>query len=171
MHLRFSFFQPLSHFSWDTHSKQSFCLDEEGFLWLSFYSFGPWFNSFDLCRALHALNVISSCILCILHLFVCIVSFFYLTFTFQFCVIKNPKSHKKVKNSKSLIVYVWAHITCEFGLVLLYKWLCAFSSLVCYFYTYIFVGKILTSLCDCCKSIFKLVMNDLSIVMLVLIHE
>ena len=28
-------------FSWDTHSKQSFRLDEEGFLWLSFCSFGP----------------------------------------------------------------------------------------------------------------------------------
>ena len=73
MHLRFSFFQPSSRFSWDTHSKQSFRLDEEGFLWLSFCSFGPWSNSFNLWETLHALNVISSCILCILHLFICIV--------------------------------------------------------------------------------------------------
>ena len=39
--IQFSFFQPSSHFFWDTHSKQSFRLDEEEFLWLSFYSFCP----------------------------------------------------------------------------------------------------------------------------------
>ena len=80
VHLWFSFFQPLSHFSWDTHSKKSFRLDEEGLLWLRFCSFGPWSNSFDLCRTFHALNVISSCILCILHFFLCIVCFFFLSY-------------------------------------------------------------------------------------------
>ena len=74
MHLRFLFFQPSSHFSLDTHAKQLFHLDEEGFLWLRFCFFGPWSNSFDLCRTLHALNVISSCILCFLHFFICNVS-------------------------------------------------------------------------------------------------
>ena len=104
MHLRFSFFQLSSHFSWDTHSKQSFCLDEEGFLWLSFYSFGSWSNSFDLCRTLHALNVISSCILCILHLFVYIVLFFILLLCFSFVWVKNSKPHKKWKIQK-----VWSY--------------------------------------------------------------
>ena len=62
VHLRFSFFQPSSYFSWDTHFKQSFRLDEEEFLWLSFCSFGPWSNSFDLCRTRHALDASLSCI-------------------------------------------------------------------------------------------------------------
>ena len=44
------------------------------------------------------------------------------------------------------------------------------AQLFFFFCTYIFVGKILKSMCDCCKSIFKLVMNDQSIIMLVLIH-
>ena len=46
----------------------------------------------------------------------------------------------------------------------------AFTSLACYICTSIFVEKILKSMCDCCKSIFKLVMNDQSIVLIVLIH-
>ena len=95
MHLRFSFFQPSSYFSWDIHSKQSFCLDEEGFLWLSFCSFGPWSNSFDLCRTLHALNVISSCIFCILHLFICIVFVLILLLCFSFVWVKKKK---KIQN-------------------------------------------------------------------------
>ena len=74
-----------SLFSWDAHSKQLFCLDEEGFLWLSFYSFGPWYNSFDLCRTLYAFDAISSCI----------VFLFYLTFMFYFCVSKKKK---KIQN-------------------------------------------------------------------------
>ena len=65
---------------------------------------------------------------------------------------------------------MFKHISCVFGLVPLYKWLSAFISLACYVCTSIFVGKILTSMYDCCKSIFKLVMNDQSIVMLVQIH-
>ena len=99
MHLRFSFFQPSSHFPWDTHSKQSFRLDEEGFLWLSFCSFGPWSNSFDLCRTIHALNVISSCILCILHLFICIVFLliFLLCFSFVWVKIQNHIKSEKFK--------------------------------------------------------------------------
>ena len=99
MHLWFSFFQPSSHFSWDTHSKQSFRLDKEGFLCLSFCSFGHWSNSFDLCRTLHALNVILSCILCILHFFLCIVSvlILLLCFSFMWVKIQNHIKSKKFK--------------------------------------------------------------------------
>ena len=100
MYLQFSFFQPSSYFSWDTHSKQSFCLDEEGFLWLSFCSFGPWSNSFDLCRTLHALYFISSCILCILHLSICIVLFFILLLYFSFVWVKKIQNHIKSEKFK-----------------------------------------------------------------------
>ena len=100
MHLRFSFFQPSSHFSWDPHSKQSFRLDEEGFQWLSFCSFGPWSNSFDLCRTLHALNVISSCILCILHCFLCIVFVLILLLCFSFVWVKIQNHIKSEKFKK-----------------------------------------------------------------------
>ena len=93
MHLWFSFFQLLSHFSWGTHSKQSFHLDEEKFLWLSFCSFGHWPNSFNLCRTLHALNVISECILCILHFFICITFVLILLLCFSFMWVK-----KKIQN-------------------------------------------------------------------------
>ena len=159
MHLRFSFFQPSSYFSWDTHSKQSFYLDKEGFLWLSFCSFGPWSNSFDLCRTLHALNVISSCIFCILHLFICIVFVLILLLSFSFMWVKIQNHIKSEKSKKFDCICL---STC-----LMWVWPCAFVqmalciySLPCSFCTYIFVGKILTSLCDCCKSIFKLIMND-----------
>ena len=100
MHLRFSFFQPSSHFSWDTHSKQSFCLDEEGFLWLSFCSFSPWFNSFDLSRTLHTLYVISSCILCIMHFFLCIVFVLILLLFFSFVWVKIQNHIKSEKFKK-----------------------------------------------------------------------
>ena len=111
MHLRFSFFQPLSHFSRDTHSKQSFRLDEERFLWLSFCSLGPWFNSFDLCRTLYALIVISSCILYILHLFVCIAFVLILLLCFSFVwKKKNPKPHKKCKILK-VWLYMFEHLS------------------------------------------------------------
>ena len=42
----------------------------------------------------------------------------------------------------------------------------AWLVLIC---TYVFVGEILKSMWDCCKQIFKVVMNDWSIVLLVLI--
>ena len=41
-----------------------------------------------------------------------------------------------MKNSKSLIVYVWAHFTCEFGLVSPYLWHSAFTTLLCYVCTF-----------------------------------
>ena len=163
MYLRFSFFQPSSHFSWDTHSKQSFRLDEEGFLWLRFCSFGPWSNSFDLCRTFHALDASLSCIcaLCIsLYALFWLFLHLILHLCFCFCVCKNPKTHKKWKIQK-VWSYMFEHIP-HMSLALYlctYKWLCAFTSLTCSFCTYIFGGKILTSLCDCCKSIFKLVIN------------
>ena len=100
------------------HTSQTIVrLDEEGFLWLSFCSFGSRSNSFDLCWTLHALIVISSYILYILHLFVCIVfgywSYFY---AFVFVWVKIQK-HIKSEKFKSLIIYVWAHFTYEFGWV------------------------------------------------------
>ena len=119
MHLWFSFFQPSSLFSWDTQSKQLFYLDEEGFLWLSFCSFGLWFNSFNLCRTLHALNVISSCILCILHSFICIAFVFILLLCFSFVWVKNPKPHKKWKIQK-----VWSYIFEHISHVSLALYLC-----------------------------------------------
>ena len=161
MHLRFSFFQPSSHFSWDTHSKQSFRLDEEGFLWLSFCFFGSWSNSFDLCRTFHTLNIISSCILCILYLFVCIVLFFILLLYFSFVWVKNPKPHKKWKKKfkkfdriclSTYHLWVWP---CTF----VQMTLCIYELSLLFLHLYLW-GKILTSMCDCCKSIFKLVMND-----------
>ena len=104
------FFQSLSLFSWNTHSKQLFRLDEEGFLWLSFCSFSPWSNSFDLCKTLYALNVISSCILCILHFFICIVFVLILLLCFSFMWVKNPKPHKKWKIQK-VWSYMFEHIS------------------------------------------------------------
>ena len=110
MHFWFSFFQPSSHISWDTHSKQSFYLDEVGLLWLSFCSFSPWSNSFDFCRTLHALNVISSCILCILHFFLCIVFVLILLLCFSFVWVKIQKPHKKWKIQK-VWSYIFEHIS------------------------------------------------------------
>ena len=57
----------------------------------------------------------------------------------------------------------------SFCLVPSYNCFYAFTSLACYVCTFIFVGKILKFMCDCCKLIFKLVMNDWSIVLMVLI--
>ena len=129
MHLRFSFFQPSSHFPWDTHSKQSFCLDEEGFIWLSFCSFGSWSNSFNLCKTLHALNVITSCILCILHFFYavfCFLSYFYISvFVWVKKNIKkkkNPKPHKKWKIQK-----VWSYMFEYISHVSLTLYLCTYG--------------------------------------------
>ena len=109
-------FQPSSHFSWDTHSKQSFCLDEEGFLWLTFCSFGPWFNSFNLCKTFHALDASLSCICasCI-----SLYALFCFCWSYLFCFWVCSKIQKPIKiekSSKSLIVCV-VYITCEFGLV------------------------------------------------------
>ena len=116
MHFWFSFFQPSSHISWDTHSKQSFCLDEVGLLWLSFCSFGPWSNSFDFCRTLYALNVIFSCILCILHFFICIVFVFILLLCFHFVWVKiqNHIKSKKFKkfDRKCLSTYLMWVLPC-----------------------------------------------------------
>ena len=103
MHLRFSFFQPSSHFLWDNHSKQLLCLDEEGFLWLSFCSFGPWSYSFDLCRTLHALDASLSCICasCIsLYALFWLFSHLILFFCFSFVWIKIQKHIKSEKFKK-----------------------------------------------------------------------
>ena len=66
----------------------------------AFAFFGPWSNSFDRCRIFHALNVISSCILCILHFFICIVFVLTLLLCFSFVWVKNPKPHKSEKFKK-----------------------------------------------------------------------
>ena len=113
MHLQFSFFQPLSHFSWDTHSKKSLFLDEEEFLWLRFCFFGPWSNSFDLCWTFHALDVslLYICASCIsLYPLFWLFSHWILLLCFCFCVCKNPKTHKKWKIQK-VWLYMFEHIS------------------------------------------------------------
>ena len=57
---------------------------------------------------------------------------------FCFCVCKNPKTHKTWKVQKFNRICL---STYEFGLVPSYYWCSAFSSLVCYVCTFIFVGK------------------------------
>ena len=102
-------FQPSSHFSWDTHSKQSFRLDEEGFLWLSLCFFGHWSNSFDLCRTLHALDASLSCIcascISLYALFFCCFCIWSYFCAFVFMCVKIPKTHKKWKIQK-----VWSYM-------------------------------------------------------------
>ena len=102
MHLRFSFFQPSSHFPWDTHSKQSFHLDEEGFLWLRILSIfvGPFMH---LMSYLHAF-----CASCI-YLYA-LFYFFILLLYFWFMWVKNPKSYKKWKIQK-VWSYMFEHIS------------------------------------------------------------
>ena len=130
-------------------------------------------------------RVIGSCIMTYIillcHCFQFIACFFYkfcfvlvvfvnLTLHVLFLnVLKNSKTIKIEKSPKGLIACV-VYITCVFGLVPSYLWCSAFTSLTCSVWTFIFVGKILKSMCDYCKSIFKLVMNDWSIILLVLIH-
>ena len=83
--------------------------------------FCRWSNSFDLCRTLHALDASLSCICasCIsLYALILLFLLFILLLCLCFVCVKiqnHIKSEKK--KSKSLIVYVWAHISCEFGLV------------------------------------------------------
>ena len=95
-----------SHFLWDTHSKQSFHLDEEGFIWLSFCSFGPSSNSFDLCRTLYALNASLSCICASCNFLYALFLFLQLILLLCFCFVwvKNPKPYKKWKIQK-----VWSY--------------------------------------------------------------
>ena len=88
----------------------------------AFCSFGPWSNSFDLCRTLHALNVISSCIFCILHLFICIGFFFILLLCFSFVREKNPKPDKKWKIQK-----VWSYMFEHMSHMSLDLYLCAYG--------------------------------------------
>ena len=123
-------------------------------------------------------RIIGSCIIsciafCLQHVlfykFCFVLVFIDLTFlVLFFSVFKNSKTIKIEKSSKSLIA-CFMYITCEFDLVPLYLWCSAFTSLACYICTFIFVGKILKTMGDCCKQIFKLVMNDWSIVLMVLI--
>ena len=86
--------------SHETLSKQSFYLDEEWFLWLSFYSFGPWSNFFDLCRTLHVLDASLSCIcascISLYALFLFLLLILLLAFCFM-CV----KIQKRIKGEKS----------------------------------------------------------------------
>ena len=101
MHLRFLFFQPSSHFSWDTHSKQLFRLDKEGFLWLSFCSFDPWSNSFDLYRTLHTFDASLSCIcascISLYALFCFLFLILLLCFSFVWVKIQNHIKSEKFK--------------------------------------------------------------------------
>ena len=66
-----------------------------------------------------------------------------------------------------MIVYVWVHITWEFSLVPPYWWHSALTSLTCYVCTFFLsVSDIYKYMFDCCKYIFKLIMNDWSMVLL-----
>ena len=111
-------------------------------------------------------------IACFFFKFCFVLVVFLLILLYMFCFWVCWKIQKPIKIEKCLksLITCVVYITCEFGLVPLYLCRNAFMSLACYVCTSIFVGKILKSMCDCCKSIFKLVMNDWSIVLLVLIH-
>ena len=113
MHLQFLFFQPSSYFSWDTHSKQSFRLDEEGFLWLSFCSLvidlilsifvGPFMHWLSY---LHAF-----CTSCI-YLYALFLSVDLTLLVLFLSVFKNSKTHKNWKISKKFdrlycVYYMW----------------------------------------------------------------
>ena len=77
----------------------------------------------------------------------------FIDFTFLvlfFSEFKNSKTIKMEKSSKSLIA-CFVYITCEFGLVPSYLWRSAFTRLAYFVCTYIFVGEILKTMCDCCK--------------------
>ena len=121
-------------------------------------------------------KVIGSCIMTYIiilcHYFQFIACFFY-KFCFVlvvfvdltllvlfFSVFKNSKTHKNWKISKN-----FDRLCCVYHM---WFW-SAFSRLTCFICTYIYVGKILKTMCDCCKSIFKFVMNDWSIFLMVLI--
>ena len=89
----------------------------ERFLWLCFCSFGSWSNFFNLYRTLHALNVISSCILCILYFFVCTVFVLILLLCFSLMWVKIQNHIKSEKYKKfdriclsTFHVWVWPSI-------------------------------------------------------------
>ena len=77
----------------------------------AFDLFGPWSNSFNLCRTLHALDASLSCICtsCI-SLYVLFWLFLHLILFFLFCVSKIPKPHKKWKIQK-VWSYMFEHIS------------------------------------------------------------
>ena len=110
-------------------------------------------------------------IACLFFKFCFVLVVYLLILLYMICFWVCWKIQKPIKIERSLknLIACVGYITCEFGLVPSYLWRSAFTSLACYVCTYIFVGKILKSLCYCCKSIFKLVMNDWSMVLLVLI--
>ena len=93
---------------------------------------------------------------------------FTLFFLFS-SVLKKIQKPIKIENSLKSLITCIVYISCEFSLVPSYLWRSAFTSLACYVCIYIFVRKSLKTMGDCCKQIFKLVMNDWSIVLMVLI--
>ena len=75
---------------------------------------GPWFNSFDFCRAFHVLDALLlciyvSCITIYALFYIYIYIYIYLTLLHLFCVSKNPKPHKKWKTQK-VWSYMFEHI-------------------------------------------------------------
>ena len=72
--------------------------------------FSPWSYFFDLCRTLHALDVIYSCIYASYINLYALLFVFDLTLLFLFCVSKNPKPHKKLKIQK-VWSYIFEHIS------------------------------------------------------------
>ena len=130
-------------------------------------------------------RVIGSCIMTYIillcHRFQFIACFFYkfffvlvvfvdLTLHVLFLsVLKNSKTHKNWKFSKKFdclccVYHMWVWPS---TFVLMAKCIYELSLLCMHIYL---CGKILKSMCDYCKSIFKLVMNDWSIVLMILIH-
>ena len=106
-------------------------------VWSSFYSFGHWSNSFDLCRTLHVLDgslsfICASCI----YLYALFWLFLHLILLLCFCfyVCKNPKTHKKWKNQE-VWLYMFKHIPhvslalyfCTNDFVHLWAWLVLFA--------------------------------------------
>ena len=71
---------------------------------------GPFMHWLSCLHAFYASCISIICIVFLLILLLC--------FNFMWVKIQN---HIKSKNLKSLIVYVWAHVTCMFGLVPSYK--------------------------------------------------
>ena len=73
---------------------------------------GPWFNSFDFCRAFHVLYALLLCIyVSCISIYALLYIYIYISYLLHlFCVSKNPKPHKKWKIQK-VWSYMFEHIS------------------------------------------------------------
>ena len=126
----------------------------------------PMFRTIGSC-------IISCIAFCLYHVsftsFVLYLLLLILFFMFCFLVCSKNSKTIKIEKSSKILIACFVYITCKFGLVPSFLQRSAFTSLTYYVCTYIFVGKILKTMGDCCKQIFKHVINDQSIVLMVLI--